>query len=271
MESLRRYVVDSALPGCLPDRAEPSAEITSEEDALAAFRDEVSVAAAEALTNGEITAEEHVDITEKLSEVTVDNLLALPIGGEVAVQIVGRSYYLMCTIGFPAESRRITKEKLHKRLVAAIKEADIERAQKIMAEIDSLPIDNARTDAKVADLIALIKYGRKQYRYPDLSEFARGERNGLINSILMVAGVPYAVVGQMRPSPEWQNVHETVRYMILHNDLGYEMCANWLVDLPKGEAAPEEQDDFAGQIREEPKGKHNDPNKAHPWFNPKGN
>lgn len=268
MKTVRKYVVDHHLGGCtLPDRAEPVEPFTSEEEAIAAFQTEVGNAAAEALVNGEITAERQVEIHDELQALTIGLLLGLKPMEEIACEVADRRHYLMLSeveefVGeqtvtiteIPTTAKTLAERKrdLTEMMFQAIKDGDVQTARDIQASIDALhdPSVAARLAAeqeRAETIVALIRLIRQSYlSFPEeMGEFAKGERNGLIFGILTAARVPYAVVGEMRPSREWRSTHETVKLLAMDKGLDPYEIASWLIGLPKGEAAPPEQPDFA--------------------------
>lgn len=264
MKTVRKYVVDHHLGGLtLPDRAEPVEPYTSEEEAITAFRTEVGEATSEALVNGEITAQRQVEIHNELQALTIGLLLGLKPTEEIAVEVAGTRYYLMSlevdeSVGtvteLPSKAKvqAERKRELREALYQAIKDGDVQTAKDIQASIDALNDPTvsaklAREQERAETIVALIKLIREGYlSFPEeMGEFAKGERNGLIFGILTAARVPYAVVGEMRPSREWRSTHETVKLLAMDKGLDPYEIASWLIGLPKGEAAPPEQPDFA--------------------------
>lgn len=258
MKTARKYVVDHHQPGHLPDRSEPSPLYTSEEEAIEAFKAEVkeplAEAHAEALAN-EASTEDLIRVKEELDALTISLLLTLKVGEEIAATVAGQRYYLMLSEESPVKATPVEDP-----IKPDVKAVDTARVDKILDEIDNLPpdaegkylIDRISREVKAGMIADLLGYFHEHWRVPqtELSNIQRAERNGMIHAMLTAAGVPYAVAGETRPSREWQNAHEAMSMIALDKGLDPMDTAYWLVDLPKGEAAPPSQPDFAEQIRD---------------------
>lgn len=260
MKIVRQYVVDNHLPGRLPDRAEPSEPFTKEEDAIRAFKGVVLDDAGDAFADGQITEQRRAEIKDEMTAITIGLVLSLKIGEELATQIADRRYYLGRVEDKGTEPVSKTadqvaferKKRLIEDMTLAVKEGDMDLARLIWCQIDAIPVTQVDLrQTKVDTLAAMFAYATQTWRRlpADLTEADRSQRSGFVHGILVAAGVPYAVAGEMRPSREWQTAFQTVMTLILDAGLNPADNAAWLIDLPKSEPASPTQEDFAGQIR----------------------
>lgn len=256
MKTVRQYVVDHHLPGCLPDRDTPVEPFTSEEEAIACFKDEVRRAVVDDLNVRQSGIEQELDA------INIGLLLGMEVGEEMSVMVNEYRYYLgrIEDQGIPEQAKPVTPEArsladsrkiLMDELVEAIRDGRIEDARDIMRQIDELPHRTQVRQAKIEMIAGMFEYIRASWLLPlaDLTQNELMHRNGYLHAILTAAGVPYAVAGEMRPSREWQSTFETVKLIALDADQDPYSNATWLVDLPKGKAAEPSQEDFAEQPR----------------------
>lgn len=254
--TVRQYVVASRLDGELPDGMEP---YSSEEEAIAAFRSVVSEAARESLHMKLIDAGQQVRIHQELDALSIGLLLGLSVGDKLSCKVGEYTYYIRLVnhrnipdqvkVTTPPPTLRERRKALEVQLVEAIEAADIEGARRIMEEIDKLPYLMHARQARIEVIVGMIQYIRDNWLLPpdQLSADEMSHRAGYLHAILVAAGIPYAVAGEMRPSGIWQSTFQTVKIIALDATSDAREAAEWLIDLDRPEPAPDGQDDFAGQ------------------------
>lgn len=274
---VRRYAVDSVMAG-EPGPSSFGFVTEDEGQAIVEYRMKVAETCSAAYTSGRITSDESGDMVANAQSIMIAQLLALAKGMRISQTVGGIHHFIECIDEGVAVKAEV--EEVEDPLVKAVRECDIDTAKKIMDERDKTPradqtvtvvagfgeageevarimietgIKGLERKIRAEVIAALFEFARENHvKLPEeMTDFDRGERNGIIFSILVAAGVPYAVAGEMRPSGVWTNMHDTVKFLMLDRDVSAEETAYWMLDQPMPEAAPKTQPDFAEQIRRE--------------------
>lgn len=265
----RRYLVSIQVPGA--DEGTPVAEVDNEYKAIVKFRQTVVEACSLAVDAGRMTFPERKDLIQRSHSVMEAQLKSLRSdeGIYLALDSKSISIRLLDEVSDPVveavnEAAFDRADDAMGKIATACNEGDLAEATRVLVQIEQ---DAAREEA-IQSIARLFQYARENFQVlpQDMTEFDKGFRAAWSHAILTAAGVPYAVVGQMRPSLEWQTAFGTVKMLILDAGLDPIENATWIVDLPKSEPAPATQPDFAEQIRPESSPEGGDTREPNTWF-----
>lgn len=261
---VRQFVVESYVAGEHLPMDRSLTYIKEPAEAIVELRKQVFAAVGDAVAKGKITSAEGGEAILLAQSVMIAQVLDLNPGQATWVEVAGKVYHILDQSEFVPDG--VVQSDADEVLSAVRGEAELANSEVIEVALDAIRIGLRET--KIEMLAGMFEYATATWRKlpEELSEGDLAQRSGFIHGILVAAGVPYAVAGEMRPSKEWSNAFETVRTLILDAGLDPTENATWLVDLHKSEAAPATQPDFAEQPRPTSAEVGGDTREVNAWF-----